>query len=99
MTSMGSHVDFGRVGDPAGSRSGDEPEVRTPSRWHGTSNLPDGTPIGRLGAYWYVLDGEGRAISDGYHEIRRDESGSYRGRRNARTERIVLDAGSARSTR
>lgn len=96
---MGSHVNSGRVGGSADSRSGSESEVRAPSRWHRTSNLPNGTPIGRLGAYWYVLDGEGRAISDGYHEIRRDESGSYRGRRNARTERIVLDAGPARTTR
>lgn len=62
------------------------------SSWHKTSTLSDGTPIGRLGAYWYILDEDGYAISDGYHEIFLDEDGDYRGKRSTRTERIVLQS-------
>lgn len=51
------------------------PKASDPSRWHKTSSLPDGTPIGRLGAYWHILDQDGCAISDGYHEIYCDEDG------------------------
>lgn len=66
------------------------PEIPDPSHWHKTSRLPDGTPIGRLGAYWYILDEDGSLISDGYHEISCDENGGYPGTRNARTEPVVL---------
>ena len=66
------------------------PKIPDPSRWHRTSRLPDGTPIGRLGAYWYVLNEDGCAMSDGYHEISCDETGGYTGTRSARTEPVVL---------
>ena len=66
------------------------PEMPIPSRWHKTSRLPDGTPIGRLGAYWYTLDEDGSLISDGYHEISLNENGGYRGTWSARTEPVVL---------
>ena len=66
------------------------PEMPYPSYWHKTSRLPDGTPIGRLGAYWYILTEDGSLISDGYHEISCDENGGYRGTRSARTEPVVL---------
>lgn len=66
-------------------------------RWHKTSTLSDGTPIGRLGAYWYVLDEQGRAISDGYHEISLDENGRYKGKRSARSELITLYTDSERA--
>ena len=66
------------------------PEILTPSRWHKTSRLPDGTPVGRLGAYWSILTEDGSLISDGYHEISCDEHGGYRGTRSARTEPVVL---------
>ena len=65
-------------------------EIPDPSRWHETSRLPDGTLIGRLGAYWYILDEDGCAMSDGYHEISCDENGGYTGTRSARTEPITL---------
>lgn len=58
--------------------------------WHQTSQLSDGTLIGRLGAYWYVLDQDGQAISEGYHEIHRDEDGEYRGTRSARTMPVTF---------
>ena len=66
------------------------PEISAPSQWHKTSRLPDGTPVGRLGAYWYILDEDGGMMSDGYHEISLDENGGYRGTRSARTEPVVL---------
>ena len=69
---------------PSGSREDDV-------RWHRTSSLSDGTPTGRLGAYWYILDDDGRAISEGYHEITLDEDGEYEGRRSTRTPRITID--------
>lgn len=67
-------------------------EISDAAEWHRTSRLSDGTLIGRLGAYWYVLDQEGRAISDGYHEIHRDEDGEYKGTRSARAEPVVFHA-------
>lgn len=79
-----------RTDEPADLPPGDGPGIRAPSRWHQTSSLSDGTPIGRLGAYWYVLDRNGRTISDGYHELYLDEDEDYRGKRNARSERVVL---------
>ena len=66
------------------------PEIFEPSQWHETSRLSDGTPVGRLGAYWYILNEDGSIISDGYHEISLDENGGYRGTRSARTEPVVL---------
>lgn len=62
----------------------------TPSEWHKTSSLPDGTPIGRLGAYWYILDQNGRAISRGYHDVSCDEHGDFIGKRSNHTEPVVL---------
>lgn len=67
-------------------------EISDAAEWHRTSQLSDGTPIGRLGAYWYVLDQEGCAISAGYHEIYRDEDGEYKGTRSARAESVVFHA-------
>lgn len=60
-------------------------------RWHATANLSDGTPIGRLGAYWYILDDDGCAISEGYHEITLTEDGDYEGKRSTRSTRIAID--------
>jgi hypothetical protein len=71
-------------------------EISDTAQWHRTSRLSDGTPIGRLGAYWYVLDDDGRAISDGYHEIHRDEDGEYEGTRSARAEPVAFHAESER---
>lgn len=65
-------------------------EISAPSRWHKTSTLPDSTSLGCLGAYWYILNQNGRAISDGYHEISIDENGDYIGLRSGRRERVVL---------
>jgi hypothetical protein len=65
-------------------------EISDLSQWHKTLTLADGTLIGRLGAYWYILDQNGCAMSDGYHEISCDENGGYNGTRSARTEPIVL---------
>lgn len=86
---MSQHANSGQPG-PFDTLLSDGEPVRRESGWHKTSTLPDGTPIGRLGAYWYVLDEDGRAISDGYHEISLDENGEYQGKRSARTERIEL---------
>lgn len=91
---MVESVDSGRI-DPSPRLSSEI--LRGGSRWHKRSTLPDGTPIGRLGAYWYVLDEQGRAISDGYHEISIDENGEYRGKRSARSEPITLQTESDRS--
>lgn len=98
-TVMERNEDLERIDETAERQIDEGPERRAPSRWHRTSSLSDGTPIGRLGAYWYVLDRDDRTISDGYHELYLDESGHYRGRRNARTERIVLHTEPTRSTR
>lgn len=65
-------------------------EIADSERWHKTSRLADGTPIGRLGAYWYILDDNGCAISDGFHKIDCDENGDYKGKRSSQTEEIVL---------
>lgn len=71
-------------------------EIADTAEWHQTSQLSDGTPIGRLGAYWYVLDRDGRAISDGYHEIWCDEDGEYRGKRSTRAMSITFHTESDR---
>jgi len=34
------------------------------------AKLSDGTPVGKRGALWYVLDENNRAVSKGHHEIR-----------------------------
>lgn len=86
---MSQHANSGQPG-PSDTLLSDGEPMRRESGWHKTSTLSDGTPIGRLGAYWYVLDEDGRAISDGYHEISVDENGAYQGKRSARTERIEL---------
>ena len=67
-------------------------EIANSVGWHKTSHLADGTPIGRLGAYWYILDEDSRAVSDGYHEIYCDENGDYKGKRSTQTEEIVLSS-------
>lgn len=59
-------------------------------QWHKTSHLPDGRPVGRLGAYWYILDEDGSIISEGYREISCDGTGGYTGTRSARTEPVAL---------
>lgn len=64
-------------------------ESPTPPYWHKTARLSDGTPVGRLGAYWYILDQNSCAVSDGYHEIWLKDDGTYRGKRSALTETIV----------
>lgn len=40
-----------------------------PAEWHKTAELDDGSPIGKAGAVWHLLDENGRSISLGYHEI------------------------------
>lgn len=84
---MAQHIDDMAV---AFSKEPSESE-ETDAGWHTTSSLSDGTPIGRLGAYWYILDDDGRAISEGYHEITLDEAGEYEGKRSTRTTRITID--------
>ena len=57
--------------------------------WHKTDTLPDGdgTSIGKLGGLWYILDADGQAISEGYHEIHVD-SGRLVGKRGAIREPV-----------
>ncbi len=74
-----------RSAEGAGDSGAESP---TPPYWHKTAQLSDGTPVGRLGAYWYILDQNSCAVSDGYHEIWL-EDGTYRGKRSALTETIV----------
>jgi len=61
-----------------------------PERWHETGELADGTPVGRNGASWYILDQEtGEPLSDGWHEIRpQSEVGVYRVKSGA-TEKVI----------
>lgn len=66
------------------------PETPDPSQWHKKTSLADGTVIGRFGAYWYILDENGRAISEGYHDIYIDENGEYKGERSARIEPVTF---------
>lgn len=61
-----------------------------PDYWHAIAGLSDGTRIGQLGAFWYILDQNNRAVSEGYHELYCDERGDYRGQRGSRTEVVVL---------
>lgn len=79
-----------------------QPEVQRSERngsiRHKTVTLSDGTPIGRIGAYWYVFNEEGQAISDGYLDISRNEKGEYTGKRSARSEQIVLPTESLRNS-
>lgn len=39
----------------------------------------------------YILDQDGCAISDGYHEIHFNENGGYKGKRSAQTEQVALN--------
>lgn len=87
---MGKNIDSSKNGEFAKQMSSNNSEIPDPSRWHKTSTLSDGTSLGCLGAYWYILDQNGRAISDSYHEISLDETGDYIGTRSARRERVVL---------
>lgn len=87
---MGIYVHPSQISDPTKQTPGTGPEIPAPSRWHKTADLPDNTSLGRLGAYWYILDQNGCAISDGYHEISLDEHGDYKGKRSTRSERIML---------
>jgi hypothetical protein len=56
--------------------------------WHDRGELQDGTPVGKLGSCWYVLDEQGNAISEGYHEIRVTEGGGKIGKLGANREPI-----------
>ena len=87
---MEKNSDSNKNSELAKQSSDRRSEIPAPSRWHKTSTLPDGTSLGRLGAYWYILNQNGRAISDGYHEISLDENGDYVGMRSAQCERVVL---------
>ncbi len=87
---MGQQIDPSQPHGPTHQAATSRPEPPTPARWHKTARLPDGTVLGRLGAYWYILDDDGRAISDGYHEIYLDETGEYKGKRSARSEPVTL---------
>ena len=49
-----------------------EPDIPNTKEWHVTGQLPNGWCVGKLGALWYILDEQGWAISDGYHEISDD---------------------------
>lgn len=60
---------------------------------HERGTLPDGTPVARLGALWYVMadDSSNEIVSHSYHEIRVVEPGLvFRGKRGARTEEFDL---------
>ena len=46
-----------------------EPDIPNTKEWHVTCQLPNGWYVGKLGALWYILDEQGWAISEGYHEI------------------------------
>ena len=87
---MRSNSDSNKTGNSTTSTLDSVPEISDRSSWHQTASLLDGTPIGRLGAYWYILDQDGYAISDGYHEISCDEHGNYKGKRSARIEEVVI---------
>ena len=87
---MGRQIDANQPHGPVNQIATSSPELPTPSRWHEKSSLPDDTVIGRLGAYWYILDENSCAISDGYHEICLDENGDYNGERSARSEPVTF---------
>lgn len=87
---MGEKINTYQRHDSTNGAATSSPGPPTPSRWHEKSSLPDDTVVGRLGAYWYILDENGRAISDGYHEIYLDENGNYKGKRSARTEPVTF---------
>lgn len=87
---MNQHSTPNQTGTSTLSGSDRDPEIPDPSQWHKTSSLSDGTPVGRLGASWYILDENGSAVSNGYHGIYRDEHGDYIGERSGHTEPIVI---------
>lgn len=55
---------------------------------HDQSTLKDGTPIGKQGALWHILDESGRVLSEGYHKIELADTG-YIGQRGAHWYRIT----------
>lgn len=58
--------------------------------YHETAELPDGTPVGRVGAMWYVLDDQQDAISKGYHEIRPIAGDTFKGKLGDTTETFTV---------
>ncbi|KYH24606.1 hypothetical protein HAPAU_35890 [Halalkalicoccus paucihalophilus] len=87
---MSTHEDRKETVSPTRSTSTVESRMPNPTRWHETAHLQDGTPISRLGAYWYILNDDGDVISDGYHEIYLNETEDYEGKRSTRREQITL---------
>lgn len=71
------------VEDPVWARDGVD--------FHETGELVDGTPVGKVGAIWYVLDDDGDAISKGYHQIRVSEDGLV-GKKGSITEPVEFMA-------
>jgi len=69
-----------------------QPGDRLPST-HQRDTLPDGTPVAKLGALWYIVEDESsnKIVSHGYHEIHVEVPRmAFRGVRGARTEEITL---------
>lgn len=89
---MNSNIDYEHYPDlvPITGESGYR--LPDPDYWHAIAGLSDGTRIGQLGAFWYILDQDNRAVSDGYHTLYCDESGDYKGQRGSRTEEVALYA-------
>lgn len=75
---------------------GDNPTVhgREPPEdpnFHETGELLDGTPVGKIGALWYILDAHNNPISSGWHEIRPLADGGYACKIGARTARVTIE--------
>lgn len=76
------------------SRWRDNPTISDPVwerkdvSWHDSGTLRDGTSVRKLGSLWYVVDDEGNAISEGYHEIWHS-GGQLLGKCGAKTEPVV----------
>lgn len=68
---------------------GDRSNEPSPPHWHNVTTLDDGTRVGELGSLKYILDEDGRPLSDGYHEIREVEGG-YVGAIGARRELLAV---------
>lgn len=66
---------------------GDRSNESSPPHWHSITTLGDGTRVGELGSLKYIVDRDGRPLSDGYHEIR-EVDGVYVGAIGARRETI-----------
>lgn len=79
------------TGDRDQKRKNQNPTIKTrdrdsaPKDWHEEGELPDGTPVGKAGALWFVLDNDGVPVSNGFHEIRIRDNG-YEGKIGARRE-------------